>query len=144
MKVADVIKNRKDVFTVTDTTSVHDAARYLREKQVRACGVTDAVGNLVGCLSQSDISDKVAAENKCPAWMQVKEVMSTDPIKVTPEMSLDECLRLMDEHGIYHLCIVDPQAGYRGMMSVHDLLQVIASDEKQRADLMESYVFPQH
>ncbi len=142
MKVADIIGDREEVFTVSDTTTVHEAARYLREKQIRACGVRDAAGKLAGCISQADISDKVAAENKCPAWMHVKEIMSTNLVTVSPELVLGECLRLMDVHGIYHLLIMDPEAGYRGMISVQDLLKIIASDEKARADMLESYVFP--
>ena len=143
MKVANIIGNRKDVYTVRDNNTVHEAAVYLRNKQIRSCGVIDAQGKLVGCISQSDISDKVAAENKCPAWMHVSEIMSTDLVTVSPDLALDECSRLMDEHGIFHLLVMDPNAGYRGMISVQDLLKIIASDEKARADMLESYVFPQ-
>ena len=144
MKVADLIKARKEVFSVLDTGTVHDAAQYLRRKQVRAAGVLDGNGKLVGVVSQSDISDKVAAENKCPAWMRVSEIMSAGLITVTPETPLDQCLRLMERHGIYHLAVIDPQAGFRGLISVQDLLKVIASDEKARADMLEAYIFPQH
>src|SRR2546422_5360159 len=75
MKVNDLIASRKEIYSISDTTTVHEAARYLRDKGVRAVGVLDAVGRLVGVVSQSDISDKVAAENKCPAWMRVSEIM---------------------------------------------------------------------
>jgi len=143
MKVADLIASRKDVFSVTDETTVHEAARYLREKQVRAVGVVDRKGNLVGVVSQSDVSDKVAAENKCPAWMRVSEIMSTNLVIVPPEASLDECLRLMEKHGFYHLLVVDAKAGYRGMISVQDLLTLIASDHKARADMLEALIYPQ-
>ncbi len=141
MRVANLIESRREVFSITNETTVHEAARYLREKQVRAVGVRDGQGRLVGVLSQSDISDKVAAENKCPAWMRVSEVMSACLITVSPQESLDECLRLMDEHGVYHLLVVDNEGSYKGMISVHDLLKVIASDEKSRADMLESFLF---
>jgi hypothetical protein len=36
---------------------------------------------------------------------------------------------------------VDGEARYRGMLSVTDLLQVIASDEKSRADMLEAFLF---
>jgi CBS domain-containing protein len=143
MKVVDLIHSRKEVFFVTDDTTVHDAARYLREKQVRGVGVCDRQGKLVGVVSQSDISDKVAAENKCPAWMRVSEIMSTNLIVVPPETPLDECLRLMEKHRFFHLPVMDPQGNYRGMVSVKDLLKVIASDEKARADMLEAFMFPQ-
>ena len=143
MRVANVIELRQEVFSVSDEATVHEAARYLREKQVRAAGVRDGRGRLVGVVSQSDISDKVAAENKCPAWMRVPEIMSTDLIAVPPQLSLDECLRLMEKHGLYHLLVVDEKDRYHGMISVQDLLKVIASDEKARADMLESFLFQQ-
>lgn len=143
MKVADLIKSRKEVFSIPEEATVHDAARYLRDHQMRAVGVTDKSGKLQGVVSQSDVSDKVAAENKCPAWMRVTEIMTKDLITVSPEVPLDECLRLMEKHGIYHLVVVDEKKGFHGMISVADLLQVIASDQKARADMLEAFIFPQ-
>jgi len=143
MNVTDLIASRKEVFSLPDTATVHDVARFLREKQVRSAGVLDAQGKLVGVVSQSDVSDKVAAENKCPAWTRVAEIMSTRLVTVTPETSLEECVRLMDRHGIFHLAVVDSAKGFRGLISVQDLLKVIASDQKARADMLEAYIFPQ-
>jgi len=143
MKVNDLIASRKEIYSISDTTTVHEAARYLRDKGVRAVGVLDAVSRLVGVVSQSDISDKVAAENKCPAWMRVSEIMSTALVTVSPDMSLEECSLLMDKHGIYHLLVLEKAGSFRGMISVTDLLQLIASDEKARADMLEAFIFPQ-
>jgi CBS domain-containing protein len=143
MKVANLIQDRKEVFSIPENTTVYDAARYLREKGVRAVGVQDSSGKLVGVVSQSDISDKVAAENKPPAWMRVNEIMSTNLIVVPPETSLDECMRLMEKHSIFHLLVVDEKGKYRGMISVTDLLKLMVTDHKARADLLESYIYPQ-
>ncbi|PYV00612.1 MAG: hypothetical protein DMG26_15035, partial [Acidobacteria bacterium] len=65
-------------------------------------------------------------------------------VTVEPETSLDDCLRLMEKHRIFHLLVVEARAGYRGLVSAKDLLKVIASDHKDRADLLESYIFAQH
>lgn len=143
MKVAEIIQDRKEVFSITSDTTVHDAARYLREKGVRAVGVRDASGRLVGVVSQSDISDKVAAENKPPAWMRVNEIMSTNLVTVPPDTSLDECMVLMEKNSIFHLLVVDEKGNYRGMISVTDLLKLMVTDHKARADLLESYIYPQ-
>ena len=143
MKIADLIQSRSEVFSISVDTTVHDTARYLREKKVRAVGVCDAQGKLVGVVSQSDISNKVAAENKCPAWMGVSEIMTSALVVVPPETPLDECLRLMEKHDIFHLPVMDQNGKYRGMLSVKDLLKVIASDEKARADMLEAFLFPQ-
>jgi CBS domain-containing protein len=143
MKVADLIASRRDVYFIAEETTVYDAARYLRDKQVRAVGVCDQHGVLLGVVSQSDVSDKVAAENKCPAWMRVSEIMTRHLVSTTPDTSLEDCLRLMEQHGIYHLVVLDHAKGFRGMISVTDLLQLFASDQKARADMLESLIFPQ-
>lgn len=143
MQVADVIISRKEVFSVQEDATVHDVARYLRDRRLRTVGVLDGGGKLVGVISQADISDRVAAENKCPAWMRVSEVMTKDLVTVSPERAIEECLVLMEKHRIFHLVVIDAEKKFLGMISVKDLLWVIASDHKERADLMESFVFPQ-
>ena len=143
MTVHDLIVSRKETFSISENATVHDAARYLRDKRVRAVGVLDAADRLVGVLSQSDISDKVSAENKCPAWMRVSEIMTRELVTVTPEVALDECLRRMEKYGIFHLAVVDAKGSYCGMISVMDLLQIVASDHKARADMFEALLFPQ-
>jgi len=140
MKVSDLVGSRKKVFSIQEDKSVLEAAQYLREKGVRSAGVVNAAGKLVGVVSQSDISDKVAAENKCPAWIKVSEIMTRNLLTVTPAMTFEESLRLMEQHGVYHLLIVDSEV-FLGMLSVSDLLRVMVSDHKERADLLESYVF---
>ena len=54
-----------------------------------------------------------------------------------------ECLRLMERNGFYHLPVTNKLGQYCGMISVKDLLTVIASDEKARADMLEAFMFPQ-
>ena len=142
MKVADLIGSRKEVFSISEETSVHQAAQYLREKQVRSVGVMNADGKLVGVISHSDVSDKVAAENKCPAWMKASDIMTRELVTVTPDKTLEDCLRLMEQNTIFHLIVMDAGKGFLGMLSVSDILRVIASDEKARADLLESFIFP--
>ena len=123
--------------------TVHDAARYLRQREVRAVGVCDKHGVLQGVVSQSDVSDKVAAENKCPAWMRVTEIMTRELVTATPDASLRGLPPPDRTNGIYHLVVLDHEKGYQGMISVTDLLKLFASDQKARADMLEALIFPQ-
>jgi CBS domain-containing protein len=143
MKVGDLIGSRKEVYSVTEETSVHLVAQYLREKQVRSVGVVNTSGKLAGVISQSDVSDKVAAENKCPAWMKASDIMTRELVTVTAERTLEECLRLMEQNSIFHLIVLSDKEEFRGMLSISDILRVVASDEKARADLLEAFIFPQ-
>jgi len=142
MRVADLIGSRTEVYFIPEDTTVLEAAQYLRSKEVRSAGVVNSGGTLVGVISQSDISDKVAAENKCPAWVKVSEIMSRNLLTVTSEVSLEESLKLMEQNSVYHLCIVENPGGFRGMLSVSDFLRVMASDEKSPADMLEAYLYP--
>jgi predicted transcriptional regulator len=142
MKVADLIGSRSEIYSILEDKSVLEAAQYLRAKEVRSAGVVNSSGDLVGVISQSDISDKIAAENKCPAWVKVSEIMSRSLLAVTPEMSFEESLKLMEQNSVYHLCILERPGVFRGMLSVSDLLRVMATDEKARADMLEAYIFP--
>jgi CBS domain-containing protein len=142
MRVSDLIGSRKEVYFITEETSVMQAAQYLREKQVRSVGVVDGTGKLTGVISQSDISDKVAAENRNPEAMRVDEIMTRNLLTVTPEMSFEDSLRAMEQNGVYHLLVLDGENRYQGMLSVSDLLKVMAADNKERADMLESYMFP--
>jgi CBS domain-containing protein len=143
MKIADLIATRREIYSVSEDATVHETARYLRDHQVRSVGVLDSHGMLVGVVSQSDISDKTAAENKCPAWMRVSEIMTRHLVTVTPETPVEDCLRLMEQNGIYHLLVVGGEVGFQGMISITDLLQLFASDQKARADMLEAFIFPQ-
>ena len=142
MRVADLIGSRSEIYSILEDQSVLEAALYLRAKEVRSAGVVNSSGDLVGVISQSDISDKIAAENKCPAWVKVSEIMSRSLLTVTPEMSFEESLKLMEQNSVYHLCILERPGVFRGMLSVSDLLRVMATDEKARADMLEAYLFP--
>ena len=141
MRVMDLIGSRREVFSVSGDFSVLQAAQYLHEKQVRAAGVVNQFGEIVGVISQSDISDKVAAQNLCPAWIKVSDVMSRQLLSVSPNMSFDESLRLMEQYRVHHLLVVDDQDEFHGMLSVNDLMRAMVSDEKERANVLESYVF---
>jgi CBS domain-containing protein len=74
--------------------------------------------------------------------MKAADIMTRELVTVTPEMTMEDCLRLMEQNTIFHLLVVDAGGQYRGMLSVSDILRVVASDEKARADLLESFIFP--
>ena len=76
--------------------------------------------------------------------MRISEIMSVNLVSVPLDTPLDECVRLMEKNGIFHLMVQDDKGGYMGMLSVQDLLRVIVNDHKERADLLEAMMFPQH
>ena len=44
MKVTDLIASRKEIYFIGEDATVHDAARYLRDRGVRSVGVCNKDG----------------------------------------------------------------------------------------------------
>jgi CBS domain-containing protein len=139
-RVHDLLGDRQTVYSLSEDATVHDAARYMRERQVRATPVCSAEGRVIGVIAQSDISNKLVAEHLCPSWVRVREVMSKSLVIVTPETGVDECLRLMEKHNIYHLLVVDGDRNL-GMISAQDVLRTMVQEQRARADMLESWAF---
>jgi|SRR5579862_2541243 len=142
--VSDVVRNRKEVYCISNQATVAEAARYLSERRIRATGVCNLSGKIVGVVSQSDISDKVVAENYRPSEVKVQAIASNNVIKIFPEARCRDAARLMNEKNIYHLVVEDETGGFLGMISLRDCTMMDAQDEKERAELYKSYAFPRY
>ena len=142
--VGDVIRDRKEIFSISNQATVAEAARYLKDRGIRAAGVCNLSGKIVGVISQSDISDKVVAENYRPADVKAQAIASQNLIKIGPEAECRAAMQLMQEHGVYHLIVEDEQGSFLGMISMRDCVAMAAEDEKERAEMYKNYAFPNY
>ena len=58
--------------------------------------------------------------------MRVSERMSAPAITISPELSHHSALRLMQDHGMHHLPVVDAQGQLLGIVAERDLLLAVA------------------
>ena len=142
--VKDIIKNRKEIYCISSQTTVAEAARYLKDRGIRAAGVRNLSGKIVGVVSQSDISDKVVAENYRPAEVMVQSIASENPITVSPEMECGGAMRIMHEKGVYHLVAEDEGGTFLGMVSMRDCVTMKVEEEREMAEMYKSYAFPNY
>ncbi len=140
--VQDLINDRKEVYFISNQMTAAEAARYLKDHGIRATGVCNLSGQVIGVVSQSDFSDKVVAENYLPANVKVQDISSTDLIKITPEASILQAKQLMRERGVYHLVVEDEAGEFKGLISIRDCIALTAEEERERADLYQNYAFP--
>ncbi|MEK6302212.1 MAG: CBS domain-containing protein [Acidobacteriota bacterium] len=140
--VQDIIKDRKDVYCISSQTTVAEAARYLKDRGIRAAGVRNLSGKIVGVVSQSDISDKVVAENYRPAEVMVQSIASQNPITVSPDAECGAAMRIMHEKGVYHLVVEDETGNFLGMVSMRDCITMKVEEERETAEMYKSYAFP--
>ena len=142
--VRDVISDRKEIYNISNQATVAEAARYLKDRGIRAAGVCNLSGKIVGVISQSDISDKVVAENYRPSEVMVHAVSSQDLVKIDPESSCRDAARIMNDKGIYHLVVEDADGKFLGMISLRDCTMMRAEEESERAEMLKDYAFPRY
>jgi CBS domain-containing protein len=142
--VRDIIKDRKEVYCLSNQTTAAEAARFLKDHGIRATGICNLSGKIVGVVSQSDISDKVAAENFRPSEVSVQTIASSNLIKVTSETEVDAALQILQQHGLYHLIVEDADGKFLGMVSMRDCVAMKGEEEKERAEMLKDYAFPSY
>ena len=142
--VQDIIKNRAEVYCISNQTTAAEAARYLKDRGIRATGICNLSGKTVGVVSQSDISDKVVGENFRPSEVSVLSIASTELIKVTPEAAVSEAMQTMQDKRVYHLIVEDSDGKFLGMVSMRDCVAMRADEEKERAEMLKEYAFPNY
>ena len=142
--VQDIIRDRKEIYCVSNQATVAETARYLKDRSIRAAGVCNLTGKVVGVVSQSDISDKVVAENYRPAEVKVQSIASTSLIKIAPDADVAAAMQLMHERGVYHLVVEDEEGRFMGLISIRDCIAASVEEEKERAEMYRSYAFPNY
>lgn len=126
MNVADVMTS--PVITVAPTTAIAEAARLMLEHRVSGLPVVDPDGAVLGIVTEGDLLRRAetGTEHRRPRWLEflttagrlaedytraharkVSEVMSANVISVAPKEPLTEIVRLMEQHRVKRLPVID-------------------------------------
>jgi CBS domain-containing protein len=100
--------------------SVAHAAKMLRDEDVGLAPIVEG-DRLIGTLTDRDIAIRVVAEGRDPESTMVREVASTDLVTVDPQQDLGEALRLMAEHQVRRLPVVEDDGRLVGIVAQADI-----------------------
>jgi CBS domain-containing protein len=126
------------VWTVPAKATVFEAIELLSEKNIGALPVLDG-DEIIGIFSERDYTRKVALAGKSSRATLVREIITTAVISVTSHHTIEEAMRLMTEHHIRHLPVLD-DGKLAGMVSIGDMVNWIISAQSATIDQMESYL----
>jgi CBS domain-containing protein len=135
--IYDLVKSQ-DTYHADVEQSVLDVARAMVDRNIGAVPVLRA-GVLVGVFSERDLMRRVVVEGRDPAQTRVGDVMTADPLTVSPREDMETCRLLMRRHGFRHLLICEGNQ-LRGVVSVRDILMHDLSEKDDEVRMMRAYI----
>lgn len=117
--------------TITPDATLADAYRLMDAHNISGIPVTEQSGKLVGILTNRDV--RFASDPR----QTISELMTRELITVTEGISKEDAKKLLHQHRIEKLLVVDAQYHCIGLMTVKDIekaskFPLAAKDEKGR------------
>jgi CBS domain-containing protein len=135
--IYDLVKDQ-DTYRADVNQTVLELAQAMVERNIGAVPVLDN-GELVGIFSERDLMRRVVVAVRDPRTTQVHEVMTTDPLTVSPDESVETCMVLMRRHGFRHLPICDGRI-LKGVVSLRDIMLHDISEKDHEVRMMRAYI----
>jgi CBS domain-containing protein len=110
-----------DVKTAVPSQSLTDVARLMKQEGVGSVPVVDGE-RLIGVVTDRDIVVRGIADGSDPHAIKAGDIASRDVVTVRPDDNLDEALRLMAQHQVRRLPVVD-DGQLVGMVAQADVAQ---------------------
>jgi CBS domain-containing protein len=133
-----------DLWTVSPTDSVLMALQIMADKNIGFLVVLER-GTMAGVLSERDCARRLVLAGKSPETTRVADIMVRNVVTVELSRTFADCLRLMHQHGVRHLPVVD-NGKTVAVVSIRNLLseavahhaKVIAELERERLTIFTS------
>ena len=125
------------IWSIPPGTVVFDAIQLMAEKNVGALLVTEGP-KLLGILTERDYTRKIALKGKSSKQTAVREIIS-EAVTVHPEHTIEECMRLMTEHRVRHLPVIE-EGNLVGIVSIGDLVNWIISAQTSTIHQLQTYI----
>lgn len=137
MHVFDLVSTQ-DTYRADAGQTVFDVAQAMVDRNIGAVPVLRG-GLLVGIFSERDLMKRVVVEGRDSQNTRVDEVMTEDPLTVSPDESLENCMLLMRRHGFRHLPVCEGKQ-LRGIISLRDILLHDLNEKDHEVRMMRAYI----
>ena len=137
--ISEILQHKGNaIWTVSPSATVFEAIQMMAEKNIGALLVMDQ-DKLVGIMSERDYTRKVALKGKSSKETPVRDILSGNMFSVKPNHSVEECLRLMTEHRVRHLPVLEGNKVV-GIVSIGDLVNWVISAQSSTIHQLETYI----
>lgn len=111
-----------DPRTVAPRTPVSEAWEILRDGGFHQLPVVDGNRNLIGIVTDRDIRSAVGYDAKGRADLRVEDIMTSAPVCIEPDQTIEEALLMLSQHHFGALPVMRGDA-LVGIISQSDLLR---------------------
>ena len=137
--IANILQQKgRAVWSISGEATVLEAIQILADKNVGALLVMSG-DKLIGIFSERDYTRKVTLKNRNSRDTKVGEIVSAAVVSVTENHAVDECMRLMTEHRVRHLPVLEGDKVV-GLVSIGDLVNWIIHSQSAALEQMQSYL----
>lgn len=143
------------VLTVVPETPIGEVARILVDNGISGLPVVDAVGRLLGVITEADLMPKGedslikpterfesadgARRRAKREAITARDAMTAGGISVDPACTLRDAARIMDARRLRRLLVVDEDDGLVGIVSRRDVVREFTRDDGQvRAEIIHA------
>ena len=115
----------------TPDSTLQRVAEMMVENDCGEIPVVENMANMkpVGVITDRDITCRTVAQGLNPLTMTVSDCMTTPCVTVTPDTSLDECCRVLEENQIRRVPVVDAGGACCGIVALADIAKHAAKRE---------------
>ncbi len=126
------------IVSTSADTPVLAAIRLMSEHYVGALLVMRD-DRLAGIVSERDYARKVVLKGRSSADTPVGDIMTVEVITVTPEDTVDHCMRVCTDKRIRHLPVLDGTKVV-GVLSIGDLVKAVISEQSEQIEHLQRYI----
>ncbi|POR46156.1 CBS domain-containing protein [Paraburkholderia eburnea] len=139
MRVSDILKLKGNtLYTVTPDTALHDAVNTMAEHDIGSLVVME-YGDLVGMLTFREIILTLRKNGGSVGTTTIRKVMDDHPITCTPETEVDEVRRMMLEHHVRYLPVMESRS-LMGVISFYDVAKAVVEAQGFENKLLKAYI----
>lgn len=138
-KVRQLLETKSGkLHTIAPEARVIDALRVMADNNIGAVLVMSG-SRLAGILSERDYARKVALHGKSSADVLVRDIMTANPVCVSPDATVPECMTLMTNGHFRHLPVVN-DGQLTGLLSIGDLVKEVIAEQAETIKHLQDYI----
>jgi CBS domain-containing protein len=113
---------KRVILSLTAQANVWEAACAMTRANFSSVLVMEPPDKLLGIVTERDLTTRVLARALDPKQTTLAQIMTPNPLCVSPQTKVSDAVLMMIERGFRHLPIIGPDRKVMGVFSVRDAL----------------------